>query len=417
MTLSEKILAYKSGEREAMAGQIVNSKVDLLMVNDITGPLAMKAFENMEVEKPWDNEKIAIVLSHFVPAKDVNSANNAAISRRFAKKHSITHLFDESNGGIEHSILPDQGLVKPGDVIIGADSHSCTYGAFGCFSTGVGSTDAAAVMATGEIWLKVPKTVKLEVSGKLGKNVLSKDIVLNAIGQIGFSGATYMAMEWHGKTLAELSMDARMTMTNMAIECGAKNGVIGVDGRTEKYVKERTGDEYKVLAPDAGANYEKEYSVDADELVPQVACPHLPSNVKPASELSGVEVDQVYIGSCTNGRYEDLEIAAGILKGKKVARGIRVYVVPATHKVYRMALENGLLKIFDAAGCIIGPPTCGACLGGHMGVVGDGEVCLSTTNRNFPGRMGSLKSQVYLASPATAAASALTGRISDPGGI
>ncbi len=425
LTLTEKLLSLKNVDSSNIlhCGDIATVSVDLLMVNDVTAPLAIKAFSEIGRDKPWDAEKIAVVLSHFVPAKDINSANNANISRKFAMRYNIKYFFDETNGGIEHALLPEKGIIKPGDIVIGADSHSCTYGALACFATGVGSTDAGAVMGTGEIWLKVPESIKIKVAGKPTKYVSGKDIVLNAIGQLGFDGANYMAMEWHIEKLEELSIESRLTMTNMAIECGAKNGIMPCDDRVLTYIYERNKD-YKIdpelrklLQLNKEAVFSREIEINASELEPQVACPSLPSNVKPVSEVEGIEVDEVYIGSCTNARYEDLKTVAEILKGKKVAKNCKVYIVPATKFIEKRLYEEGIMKIFIEAGCIVSPPTCGACLGGHMGVLGDEEVCLSTTNRNFPGRMGAKTAKVYLASPAVAAATAVNGRITNPSRI
>ena len=412
-TMTEKILSSGAG-RQVYAGDVVTVGVDLLMVNDITGTLALKVFKELEeagatVKNP---DRVAIVLSHFTPAKDIASANNCAALRRFAKKYRIGKFFEFENGGIEHALLPECGIARPGMIITGADSHSCTYGALNAFSTGIGSTEAAAIMATGQLWLKVPEAIRFDVNGKFQRGVFSKDIILSVIGKLGVDGALYRAMEWSGGTFAGISMDARLTIANMAVEAGAKNGIMQGDKVTEKYVKARTATPFKMHVADEGANYISQMDIDAASLEPMIAHPNSPANVKTVSESSGIGVDYVYIGSCTNGRYEDIEIAAKIMKGKKVKA--RTIVVPATQNIYRQALDSGILSIFANAGCVIAPPTCGACLGGHMGVVSDGEVCVSSTNRNFVGRMGSPKGKVFLASPATCAATAINGKITDP---
>lgn len=412
-TITEKILAKAAGKKSVEPGEIITAKVDYALVNDITGPITVESFNELGV--PLANpDKAVIVLDHFTPCKDIKTAENCRVLREFARKHKIKHFYDGGEAGVEHALLPELGIARPGLVIVGADSHTCTYGALGAFSTGVGSTDLAAAWATGELWFRIPETMKFVLKGKLGKHVYSKDIILYTIGQIGVDGALYKAMEFEGSAIGELSVDARMTITNMAIEAGGKNGIIAPDKKTIDYVKARSGEKFELFASDKDAEYEKVYEWDAGELEPQVALPHLPSNSKPVGEVGNVQINQVVIGSCTNGRIEDLEIAAEIMKGKKVAKGVKVIIIPATPEIYGRAMKEGLLEIFFKAGCIISPPTCGPCLGGHMGILAAGEVALSTTNRNFVGRMGHPKSKVYLASPATCAASALKGRISDP---
>lgn len=413
MTITEKILANGSGKKEVHAGETVTSKLDYVLVNDVTGPLAVQEFEKLGVPL-FDKNKAVIVLDHFTPCKDIKSAQNCKILRTFAKKNNVKYFYEGGEVGIEHELLPEQGIARPGLVIVGADSHTCTYGGLGAFSTGIGSTEAAAAWATGELWFRVPETLKFDVSGKLHNMVFSKDVILYIIGKIGVDGALYKAMEFGGEAISALSVGQRLTITNMAVEAGAKNGIIEPDAKTEIYTKERSSEPYKIFKSDKDANYEKVFEIDAAKIEPQVAMPHLPSIAKPVREVAGIELDQVLIGSCTNGRFEDLQVAAKILKGKKVAKGLRVIITPATPRVWGEALSAGLTDIFLKAGCVISPPTCGACLGGHMGILAEGERCLATTNRNFVGRMGHPKSEVYLASPATCAASALTGKIRDP---
>ena len=414
MTLTEKILAAHSGVDSVKPGDLLQAKVDLALANDITAPLAMKVFD--EVGKPdvFDKDKIALVPDHFVPNKDIPSAAQAKEMRDFAKKHNITNYFEVGDMGIEHVILPEKGLVIPGDLVIGADSHTCTYGAVGAFSTGVGSTDLGVIMATGEVWLKVPPTIKVVFEGKLKPWVGGKDLIIYLIGQLGVEGANYRALEFTGPTVKDLSMDNRLTMSNMAIECGAKNGIFEADEITMAYVKERTNREPVVYKADPDAVYEREIVIDVSKLEPQVAWPHTPDNVKPVSESTGVEVDQVFIGSCTNGRLEDLTQAAEILKGKKRAEGVRLIVIPGSPLIYKQAIQQGIIETFLDAGATIGPPTCGPCLGGHMGILTKGEKCASTSNRNFLGRMGDIESEVYLVGPAVAAATAVLGRIGTP---
>ncbi|MEJ5362714.1 MAG: 3-isopropylmalate dehydratase large subunit [Spirochaetota bacterium] len=413
MTISEKILASHAGKERVEPGELIEAKVDLVLGNDITAPIAIKEFEDLGVSKVFDNEKIALIPDHFTPNKDIKSAEQVKILREFAKKYNIVHFYDVGRVGVEHALLPELGLVRPGMCIIGADSHTCTYGAFGAFSTGVGSTDMAAAMATGKTWFKVPESIKFVVYGKLQPYVSAKDIILHIIGNIGVDGALYKSMEFTGDTIAELSMEGRMTIANMAIEAGAKNGIFAPDGKTVEYIKSRTGLPYTLYYSDDDARYVDIKEYDASKIEPTVAFPHLPENAKPARE-AGIPIDQVVIGSCTNGRIEDLRVAAKILKGRKVHKDVRLLIIPATQEVYRKALEEGLIDIFIEAEAAVSAPTCGPCLGGHMGILAEGERCVATTNRNFVGRMGHPKSEVYLASPAVAAASAILGRIAHP---
>jgi 3-isopropylmalate/(R)-2-methylmalate dehydratase large subunit len=415
MTMAEKILAAHSGKKQVTAGDFINCKVDLIMSNDVTAPIAIKEFHRLGV-KVFDPKKIVMVPDHFVPNKDINSAEQAKLMREFAREQGVTY-FEVGEMGIEHVLLPEKGLVLPGDVVIGADSHTCTYGAVGAFSTGMGSTDIASAMATGDIWMKVPSTIKFIFHGKLGKWVGGKDLILYTIGQIGVDGALYASMEFTGEAIDNLSMSGRFTIANMAIEAGAKAGLFRVDEKTLEYVKPRAKRKYTIYEPDADANYSQVFEWDASKIEPQVAAPHLPSNVKPLSRLGDIKIDQSVIGSCTNGRLEDIQLAAMIMKGKKVHPNVRCIVIPGTQQVYLDALKEGLLEIFINAGAIVSTPTCGPCLGGHMGVLAAGERSISTTNRNFIGRMGSPKSEVYLANPAVAAASAIAGRIVGPDSI
>jgi len=383
------------------------------MANDVTAPLAIKILEKYNIDKVFDPERIALVLSHFVPAKDIKSAEQAKIVRDFAKRHNIKWFFQEGEG-IEHTILPEEGLVVPGDLVVGADSHTCTYGALGAFSTGMGSTDIAYAMATGETWLRVPHSMKFIFYGKPSAWVMGKDLILHTIGQIGVDGALYKAMEFEGEAIRHLSMDQRFTITNMAVEAGAKNGIIAPDEKTLQYVSQRAKKPWKVYHSDPDAEYSEIYEWDAGKLEPLVAWPYLPSNVHPVSASTHISIDQAFIGSCTNGRIEDLRIAAKILKGRKVHPYVRCIVIPASKKVYTQALKEGLIDIFLEAGCVVSVSTCGPCLGGHMGILAEGERCISTSNRNFPGRMGHPKSEAYLANPAVVAASAVLGRIAHP---
>ncbi len=413
MTLAEKILAAHTGREKVSPGEFVNARADLILANDITAPIAIKEFRRIGVDKVFDPKKIVMVADHFVPNKDILSAEQAKLMRDFCYEQGILH-FDVGQMGIEHALLPEQGLVLPGDVVIGADSHTCTYGAVGAFATGMGSTDIAAAMATGDIWMKVPPTIKLAYNGNLGKWVGGKDLILYTIGDIGVDGALYSAMEFTGKAVAALPMDGRFTMANMAVEAGAKAGIFRVDGKTLAYLKLRAKRPYTVYEPDNDAEYAQVIEYDVSAIEPQVALPHSPANAKPVSQVSGIEIDQAVIGSCTNGRLEDLRLAAQVLKGRRVHPGVRCIIIPATQQIYLDALKEGLIEIFIRAGAAVSTPTCGPCLGGHMGVLAEGERCISTTNRNFVGRMGSPKSEVYLANPAVAAASAVTGKITSP---
>jgi len=413
MTITEKIIADHAGKKEVKPGDLATVKIDLAMANDVTAPLAIKILEKYHIDKVFDPERIALVLSHFVPAKDIKSAEQAKIVRDFAKRHNIKWFFQEGEG-IEHTILPEEGLVVPGDLVVGADSHTCTYGALGAFSTGMGSTDIAYAMATGETWLRVPHSMKFIFYGKPSAWVMGKDLILHTIGQIGVDGALYKAMEFEGEAIRHLSMDQRFTITNMAVEAGAKNGIIAPDEKTLQYVSQRAKKPWKVYHSDPDAEYSEIYEWDAGKLEPLVAWPYLPSNVHPVSESTHISIDQAFIGSCTNGRIEDLRIAAKILKGRKVHPYVRCIVIPASKKVYTQALKEGLIDIFLEAGCVVSVSTCGPCLGGHMGILAEGERCISTSNRNFPGRMGHPKSEAYLANPAVVAASAVLGRIAHP---
>jgi len=413
LTLVEKILAHHAGKKKISPGEFLSVKLDLIMANDITAPIAIKEFQKIGVKKVFDPKKVVMVPDHFVPNKDIPSAEQAKLMREFALEHKLVY-FEVGQAGIEHVLLPEQGLVLPGDAVIGADSHTCTYGALGAFSTGVGSSDVAAAMATGDIWLKVPPTIKFIYHGSLGKWVGGKDLILYTIGEIGVDGALYCAMEFSGEAVDSLSMDNRFTMANMVIEAGAKAGIFKVDSKTLDYIKPRAKRPYEVLEADSDAEYAKIIEYDASAIEPQVAFPHSPANTKPISQVGEIAIDQVVIGSCTNGRLGDLEIAAQIVKGKKVHPRLRLIIIPGSQQVYLDALNQGLIEIFIRAGAVVSTPTCGPCLGGHMGVLADGEKCLSTTNRNFVGRMGNPKSEVYLSSPAVAAASAVAGRIVSP---
>lgn len=412
-TITEKILAAHLG-KEVTPGELIQVKVDVALGNDITASLAIVEFEKLGINSLFDPDKVVLVLDHFVPNKDVKSAQQCKFVREFAKKYKVTHFFDVGKMGIEHALLPEQGLVVPGDVIIGADSHTCTYGALGAFSTGVGSTDLAAVWATGEIWLKVPETIKFVYYGKLKPYVTGKDLILQTIGDIGVDGANYMAMEFTGEVISNLPMADRFTMTNMAIEAGGKAGIIEPDERTLEYVKPRAKREFKIYRSDPNAKYKEIKEYNCNILEPQVAFPHLPSNTKPISEVGEITIDQAVIGSCTNGRIEDLRMAAEILKGKKIHKDIRLIIIPATQQIYLQSLKEGLIEIFIEAGGVVSTPTCGPCLGGYMGILAEGERCIATTNRNFVGRMGHKESEVYLANPAVVAASAISGEIISP---
>ncbi len=414
MTMTQKILAAHAGLERVEAGQLIEADLDLVLGNDITSPVAIHEIEKMNVDGVFHKDKIALVMDHFVPNKDIKSAEHCKCVREFACKNEITNYFDVGEMGIEHALLPEKGLTVAGDVIIGADSHTCTYGALGAFSTGVGSTDMAAGMATGRAWFKVPSAIKVVITGKKTRFVSGKDVILHLIGEIGVDGALYQSLEFVGDGIAELSMDDRFTIANMAIEAGAKNGIFPVDALAEAYMKEHSKRPYQIYEADADAEYVREVVIDLNTLEPTVAFPHLPENTKTIGEVGDISIDQVVIGSCTNGRLEDLAIAAEILKGRHVKKGLRVIVIPATQQIYLDAMEAGYIRTFIEAGAVVSTPTCGPCLGGYMGILAEGERCVSTTNRNFVGRMGHVNSEIYLASPAVAAASALTGRISDP---
>jgi 3-isopropylmalate/(R)-2-methylmalate dehydratase large subunit len=414
MNIIEKILADASGKREVSPGEIVEASIDVAMIHDLTGPLAIKSFRNIGAKKVWDNQRIVVILDHLVPASSVISANLHKIVRNFVEEQNIENFYDVGRGGVCHQVMPEKGHVRPGEVIVGADSHTCTYGAFGAFATGIGSTEMAAVFATGKLWFRVPEVIKVNVTGKFQNLVTAKDLTLNVVGKIGADGAIYKGLEFGGSTIRDMSVDGRMVLCNMAVEMGAKAGIIEPDEKTLDYVKGRTDKTIKPVKSDPESVYEKVLDVDVSALEPQVAVPHSVDNVKPVSEVENVEVDQAFIGSCTNGRLEDLRSAARVLKGKKIARGVRLIVIPASQEIYLNALNEGLIKTFMEAGATIGNPNCGPCLGGHMGVMAEDEVCISSSNRNFVGRMGSTKSYVYLASPATVAASAITGKIIDP---
>ena len=413
MTLAEKILAAHSDKKRVSPGEFINVRVDLILANDITAPIAIREFQRIGVKRVFDSKKVVMVPDHFVPNKDIASAEQAKLMREFARKQRIIY-FEVGQMGIEHVLLPEQGLVLPGDVVIGADSHTCTYGALGAFATGMASTDIAAAMATGDIWMKVPPTIKLVYHGSLGEWVGGKDLILHTIGDIGVDGALYSVMEFAGETIDRLSVDGRFTIANMAIEAGAKAGIFRIDNKTQLYIKSRAKRPYLVYEPDNDAEYSQVIEYDVSSIEPQVALPHSPANAKPISQLGKIDIDQVVIGSCTNGRLEDLRIAGQILKRKKVHPRVRCIILPGSQQVYLDALTDGLMEIFIKAGAVVSTPTCGPCLGGHMGVLADGERCVSTTNRNFVGRMGSTKSEVYLANPAVAAASAIMGRITSP---
>ncbi|MCR5451843.1 MAG: 3-isopropylmalate dehydratase large subunit [Lachnospiraceae bacterium] len=414
MTMTQKILAAHAGLDKVAAGELIEADLDLVLGNDITSPVAIHEMCKMKTEGVFDKDKVALVMDHFVPNKDIKSAEHVKEVREFACENSVTNFFDVGEMGIEHALLPEKGLVVAGDVVIGADSHTCTYGALGAFSTGVGSTDMAAGMATGKAWFKVPSAIKFILTGKPAPFISGKDIILHIIGMIGVDGALYQSMEFVGDGIEYLSMDDRFTIANMAIEAGGKNGIFPVDELTKEYLKEHGKREPKIFEADADAEYTAEYTIDLSSLSPTVSFPHLPENTKTVQEASDVEIDQVVIGSCTNGRLTDLKIAADILKGKKVRKGLRVIIIPATQQIYLDAMEAGYLRTFVEAGAVVSTPTCGPCLGGYMGILASGEKCVSTTNRNFIGRMGATDSEIYLASPAVAAASALTGRITDP---
>ena len=414
MTMTQKILAAHAGLDSVSAGQLIEADLDLVLGNDITSPVAIHEIEKMKVDGVFHKDKIALVMDHFAPNKDIKSAQHCKCVREFACKNEITNYFDVGEMGIEHALLPEKGLTVAGDVIIGADSHTCTYGALGAFSTGVGSTDMAAGMATGKAWFKVPSAIRFNITGKPAKWISGKDVILHIIGMIGVDGALYKSMEFVGDGIQYLTMDDRFTIANMAIEAGGKNGIFPVDDLTRAYMKEHSKRPFVEYEADEDAEYDEEYTIDLSTLKPTVSFPHLPENTRTIDEVGDVKIDQVVIGSCTNGRMDDLRIAAKILEGKKVAKGIRVIVIPATQQIYLDAMAEGLIRTFIEAGAIVSTPTCGPCLGGYMGVLAEGEPCISTTNRNFVGRMGHVESEVYLASPAVAAASAITGKISGP---
>lgn len=414
MTMTQKILAKHAGLDKVEAGQLIEANLDLVLGNDITSPVAIHEMKKLKDQKVFDKDKIALVMDHFVPNKDIKSAEHVKEVREFACEKCISNFYDVGEMGIEHALLPEKGLVVAGDAVIGADSHTCTYGALGAFSTGVGSTDMAAGMATGKAWFKVPSAIKFILTGKPAPFISGKDIILHIIGMIGVDGALYQSMEFVGDGLQYLTMDDRFTIANMAIEAGGKNGIFPVDDKTLEYISDHSDRKPVVYEADPDAEYTAEYTIDLSQLRPTVSFPHLPENTKTVDEAGDVEIDQVVIGSCTNGRLSDLQIAADILKGKKVKKGLRVIVIPATQQVYLDAMEAGYIKTFIEAGAVVSTPTCGPCLGGYMGILASGEKCVSTTNRNFVGRMGATDSEIYLASPAVAAASALTGKITDP---
>ncbi len=414
MTMTQKILAHAAGLDFVEPGQLIEAKLDLVLGNDITTPVAIHEMERFKKQQVFDRDKIALVMDHFIPNKDIKSAEHCKQVREFSHKYEITNYFDVGQMGIEHALLPEKGLVVAGDVVIGADSHTCTYGALGAFSTGVGSTDMAAGMATGKAWFKVPSAIRVVLTGKPGKWVSGKDVILHLIGEIGVDGALYKSLEFTGDGVANLSMDDRLTIANMAIEAGGKNGIFPVDEKTVSYLKEHSSRSYQVFEADADASYERTVTIDLSALKPTVSFPHLPENTKTIDEVEEIPIDQVVIGSCTNGRIQDLREAAEILKGRKVAKDLRCIVIPATQKIYLQALEEGLIRTFIESGAVVSTPTCGPCLGGYMGILAAHERCVSTTNRNFVGRMGDVTSEIYLASPAVAAASAVTGKISAP---
>ncbi len=414
MTMTQKILAAHAGLDSVRAGQLIMAKLDLVLGNDITSPVAINEFNKNGFEGVFDKNKIALVMDHFVPNKDIKAAQQCKQCRTFAKAFGIANYFDVGDMGIEHALLPEKGLVGPGELVIGADSHTCTYGALGAFSTGVGSTDMAAGMATGEAWFKVPSAIKFELKGELRPFVSGKDVILYIIGKIGVDGALYRSMEFTGEGLRSLTIDDRLCMANMAIEAGAKNGIFEVDEVTLEYVKGRVNREFTVYSADTDAEYDETYVIDLSAIEPTVACPHLPENTKDARELSNIVPDQVVIGSCTNGRISDMQTAAEILKDRHIANGVRCIIIPATQSIYKECIKRGYIDIFIDAGCVVSTPTCGPCLGGYMGILAEDEIAVATTNRNFVGRMGHITSKIYLASPAVAAASAVVGKICDP---
>lgn len=417
MTITEKILAAHAGLDWVEPGQLINAKVDIALGNDITAPIAIREFRRAGAAKVFDRERVVLVADHFAPNKDILSAIQCQTLRQFAQEHNLVHFYDGGEMGVEHALLPEKGIVGPGDLVIGADSHTCTYGGLGAFATGVGSTDLAATMITGECWFKVPETILFIFKGQLSEWVGGKDLILSIIGQIGVDGALYQAMEFTGEAISQLQMSDRLTMCNMAIEAGAKNGIIAPDEITREYATHRALRPFTFYASDPGADYAGVREIDVSSLEPQVAFPHLPENTHPISQVGEIPIDQAVIGSCTNGRLEDMRLAAKVLKGRKVAKGVRLIIIPATPWIYSQSMQEGLFEIFLAAGAVISPPTCGPCLGGHMGILAPGEVAIATTNRNFVGRMGHPESKVYLANPAIAAASAIAGRITGPDDI
>jgi len=414
MNIAEKILARASGKKEVNLGEIVEAKIDVAMVHDLTGPLTVEAFQKIGVERVWNNQRIVIILDHQIPAESVRSAELHETMRKFARKQKIENFYDVGQGGICHQVMPEKGHVRPGELIVGADSHTCTYGALGAFATGIGSTDMAAVFATGTLWFKVPPVIKINVNGRFQESVTPKDLILNIIGKMKADGANYKGVEFTGSTVLSMSVDGRMTLCNMTVEMGAKVGIIESDETTLNYVKGRINEPFKPIKSDSDATYERVLDLDITDLEPQVSCPPSVDNVKPLSEVGNVKIDQAFLGSCTNGRLEDLRLAARFLKGRKIKKEVRMLVIPASQEVYLQALKEGLIKTFVEAGAYVCSSTCGPCLGGHIGLLAPGEVCVSSSNRNFIGRMGSPEAQVYLASPATVAASALTGKITDP---
>ena len=414
MTMTQKILAAHAGLESVTAGQLINARLDMTLANDITGPVSINEFDGAGFSGIFDKSRVALVMDHFTPNKDIKSAEQCKKCRAFAKRFDIDNFYDVGDMGIEHALLPEKGLVAPGDVIIGADSHTCTYGALGAFSTGVGSTDLAAGMATGEAWFKVPEALRFHLTGSLQDGVSGKDVILHIIGMIGVDGALYRSMEFTGPGVSSLSMEDRLCICNMAIEAGGKNGIFPVDEVTEAFMRERTDREYVAFAADEDAEYAATYDIDLSSIRPTVSFPHLPENTKTIDEIGDIPIDQVVIGSCTNGRLSDMKAAAEILKGKHIAPGVRGIIIPATQKVYKDCIKKGYIDIFIDAGCVVSTPTCGPCLGGHLGILASGERCVATTNRNFVGRMGAVDSEIYLASPQVAAASALAGRIAGP---
>lgn len=411
MTMTQKIIAAHAGKDYVSPGEIVMANVDLVLGNDITSPVAIAEFDKAGAKSVFDRKKVALVMDHFTPNKDIKAAEQCKCVRTFAKKHGVENYFDTGDVGVEHALIPERGLVTSGDLVIGADSHTCTYGALGAFSTGIGSTDMAAAMATGKVWLKVPGALRFKLTGKLGRYVTGKDLILHIIGMIGVDGALYKSMEFTGEGVHTLSVSDRLCIANMAIEAGAKNGIFPVDDKTIEFLKEHGADEPRIYEADPDAEYEKTYEIDLSEVRQTVAFPHLPENTRTFDEIGDIPIDQVVIGSCTNGRLEDLIIAAEVMRGHRIAPGVRAIIIPATQKIYLEAMEMGLLREFIEAGCVVSTPTCGPCLGGHMGILAEGERCVATTNRNFIGRMGHPKSEVYLASPAVAAASAIAGKL------